>query len=157
MGLTQTGLYSHRRWLETGNFGFRKKRNCTIRVAKTKMLISFAVTTKLICVFVFAYANCWFSQEAAHNDLSCLVGCKTQTTFYYTKDLGIILNECISYLFFFYHLQYSQVPSSTVLRRLGYINYVTSPGSSCTHIYGLLSSKDTCITHAICPRTCTRP
>ena len=27
-GPTQTGLYSHRRWLEAGNFGFRKKRNC---------------------------------------------------------------------------------------------------------------------------------
>ena len=38
---TQTGLY-------------KKKRNCTIRVAKTKALISFAVTAKLICVFVFA-------------------------------------------------------------------------------------------------------
>ena len=52
--------------LETGNFGFRKKRNCTIRVAKTKALISFAVTAKLICVFVFTYADCWFSHEAAH-------------------------------------------------------------------------------------------
>ena len=30
------------------------------------MLISFAVTAKLICVFVFAYADCWFSREAAH-------------------------------------------------------------------------------------------
>ena len=29
----------------------------TIRVAKTKALISFAVTAKLICVFVFAYAG----------------------------------------------------------------------------------------------------
>ena len=29
-----------------------------IRVAKTKALISFAVTAKLICVFVFAYADC---------------------------------------------------------------------------------------------------
>ena len=27
--------------------------------------ISFAVTAKLICVFVFAYADCWFSHEAA--------------------------------------------------------------------------------------------
>ena len=26
---------------------------------KAKALISFAVTAKLICVFVFAYANCW--------------------------------------------------------------------------------------------------
>ena len=33
---------------------------------KTKPLISFAVTAKLICVFVFAYADCWFSHEAAH-------------------------------------------------------------------------------------------
>ena len=37
-----------------------------MRVAKTKALISFAVTAKLICVFVFAYADCWFSHEAAH-------------------------------------------------------------------------------------------
>ena len=26
----------------------------------------FAVTAKLICAFVFAYADCWFSHEAAH-------------------------------------------------------------------------------------------
>ena len=41
-------------------------RKCTIRVVKTKALISFAVTAKLICVFVFIYADCWFSHEAAH-------------------------------------------------------------------------------------------
>ena len=33
---------------------------CTIQVAKTK------VTAKLICVFVFAYADCWFSHGVAH-------------------------------------------------------------------------------------------
>ena len=33
---------------------------CTITEAKTK------ATAKLICVFVFAYANCWFSRVAAH-------------------------------------------------------------------------------------------
>ena len=32
---------------------------------KTKALISFAVTAKLICAFVFAYANCWFSHARA--------------------------------------------------------------------------------------------
>ena len=32
-------------------------------VAKTKALISFAVTTKLICVFVFAYARSRFSHD----------------------------------------------------------------------------------------------
>ena len=30
-----------------GNFGFRKKRNCTIRVVKTKALIGITVTAKL--------------------------------------------------------------------------------------------------------------
>ena len=34
-----------------------------------KALISFAVTAKLICVFVFAYADCWFSYEAASTAL----------------------------------------------------------------------------------------
>ena len=66
---TQTSLYTHRRWgrwLEAGNFGFRKKRNCTVHVVKTKALISFAVTAKLICAFVFANANCWFSHAKAH-------------------------------------------------------------------------------------------
>ena len=48
-------------------------------VAKTKALISFAVTAKLICVFVFAYAKCWFSHDAAHMFyhhwlIICLIG-----------------------------------------------------------------------------------
>ena len=47
-------------------FGFTKLRNCTIRVAKTKALISYAVTAKLICALVFTYADCWFSYEVAH-------------------------------------------------------------------------------------------
>ena len=37
-----------------------ESRGITIRAAKTKALISFAVTA-----FVFAYADCWFSHEAA--------------------------------------------------------------------------------------------
>ena len=41
-------------------------RKSTIPVAKTKALISFTVTAKLTCVFVFAYADCWFSHEAVH-------------------------------------------------------------------------------------------
>ena len=39
--------------------------NCTIHVAKTKAPISFALTAKLVCTFVFAYADCWFSDAAA--------------------------------------------------------------------------------------------
>ena len=40
-------------------------RLCTICVAKTKALTSFAVTVKLVCTFVFTYANCWFSDGVA--------------------------------------------------------------------------------------------
>ena len=39
--------------------------DCTICVVKTKSLISFEVTAKLICVFVFAYAKSRFSHDAA--------------------------------------------------------------------------------------------
>ena len=61
-----TELYKHIRWLKAGNSIFRKKRNGTLHVAKTKVLISFAVTVKLICVFSFAHADCWFSHAEAH-------------------------------------------------------------------------------------------
>ena len=45
-------------------------------MAKTKALISFAVTAKLICVFVFAYAKSRFSPDAAHmiNPATCAGG-----------------------------------------------------------------------------------
>ena len=43
----------------------RRRRNGTIRIAQTKALISFAVTAKLICAFVFAYADCLFSHAAS--------------------------------------------------------------------------------------------
>ena len=59
-------LYSHRSQRWAGNFGFRKLKNCIIHVAKPKALIRFAITAKLICVFVFAYAKCLLSHDAAH-------------------------------------------------------------------------------------------
>ena len=37
-----------------------------MREAKTKALITCAVIAQLICAFVFAYADCWFSHAAAH-------------------------------------------------------------------------------------------
>ena len=40
--------------------------DCTFCAAKTKALISFTVTAKLICVFVFAYKKIWFSHNEAH-------------------------------------------------------------------------------------------
>ena len=47
-------------------------RDCTIRMAKTKELISFVVTPKLICIFVFAYAKSRFSHNEAQLKLSDL-------------------------------------------------------------------------------------
>ena len=43
--------------------------------SENKGVISFAVTAKLICVFVFAYADCWFSHEAAHIFLPVSILC----------------------------------------------------------------------------------
>ena len=48
---TPTGL-----WLDARSFGL----DCSIHVAKTKALISYAVNAQLICAFVFAYANSRF-------------------------------------------------------------------------------------------------
>ena len=73
-GQTQIGLYKHRRWLEAGNFRFKKMRHCTFRLqiailqiayAKTKTQISCAVSAQLICAFDCAYAICWFSDAVA--------------------------------------------------------------------------------------------
>ena len=50
-------------------------------MAKTKALISFAVTAKLICVFVFAYAKSLFSHDEAHFVLDA------STTVVFIKDL----------------------------------------------------------------------
>ena len=61
-GRTQTGLCSH---------GFRKKRDCTTCVAKTKALIRCAVTAQLICGFVFTNAKSRFS----HNEAQILNVC----------------------------------------------------------------------------------
>ena len=44
----------------------QKSRDCTISIAKTKALISFAVTAKLICVFDFEYAKSRFSHNKAY-------------------------------------------------------------------------------------------
>ena len=67
LSFQQVDTNSHRSRLEARNLDSKKKRYCTIPVAKTKALISFAVTAMLICTFVFAYdADCWFSHGAAH-------------------------------------------------------------------------------------------
>ena len=69
-GPTQTSLYRLRSlkfWM------FMKVRNCAIHEAKTKALISCAVTAQLICVFVFAYVKYWFSHDLAHIVIICFL------------------------------------------------------------------------------------
>ena len=46
-------------------FWISVERNCTIHVANTKALITFAITAKLICAFVFSYADCLVSHGVA--------------------------------------------------------------------------------------------
>ena len=84
-----TKLSDTNRPVQSQNFGFKKKMNCTIRVAKTKALISFAVTAKLICAFVFAYADCWFSHAAAH------IYCGNTDIYSPTKNQFINVNHAI--------------------------------------------------------------
>ena len=44
--------YSYRRLLEAGNFRYRKKRGCSIRVAKTKALISYCAVDLRLCFHI---------------------------------------------------------------------------------------------------------
>ena len=57
---------------------FKMKGDCTIRVAKTKALISFTLIAKLICAFVFAQAKIRFSHDVAHIYTVQLVHKETQ-------------------------------------------------------------------------------
>ena len=46
---------------------FKKKRDCTMDVAKNKALISSCMlTVQLICIFVFAYAKSRVFHDVAH-------------------------------------------------------------------------------------------
>ena len=68
-------------------------------MAKTKTLISFAVTAKLICVFVFAYAKIWFSHDAAHMRILILF----VTSFFFMFKLSERLVYCFNMnIIFFY-------------------------------------------------------
>ena len=64
------------------------------------MLISFAVTVKLIYVFVFAYANCLFSHEAAH--LECL-------NFGPSANLGPVVQSIVSLMISLRHKFVKQI------------------------------------------------
>ena len=62
---------------------------------KTKALICFAVTAKLICVFVFAYAKCWFSHDAAHFSFTHFHVCKAAVCIFIMFIL-LLVQLCVS-------------------------------------------------------------
>ena len=64
---------------------------CTTCAAKTKKLISCAVTAQLICVFVFAYANCWFSDAETTARKRVLKLCICMLILHYS-DVSLIKN-----------------------------------------------------------------
>ena len=65
-----------------------------------KALIIFVVTAKLICAFVFAYADCWFSHDAAHLlkrlKSFLLISCYAFSTFRCNFNAKQTHNQCIS-------------------------------------------------------------
>ena len=65
-------------------------------MAKTKALISFAVTAKPICVFVFANAKCWFSHDVAHIEFHQL----SQEHFHVSFRNDLKVENCHTVIFF---------------------------------------------------------
>ena len=71
--------------------------DCTIYVAKTKVLISCAVTAQLICAFVFAYAKSRSSHDAAqYSKARVYKGMHCFLDFAQNIDCGCLLEKCFS-------------------------------------------------------------
>ena len=63
-GPTQSELYKHRKWPEAGNSGYRHVLSQSICVAKTKVMISFAVTAAFFShMHNVAFLMMWLTQE----------------------------------------------------------------------------------------------
>ena len=73
-------------------------RDCTINVEKTKALIRCAVTTQLICIFVFAYAKSRFSNDAAQIVAGSTFWSETKHSFL------TAVHKMISMTIFFLHM-----------------------------------------------------
>ena len=73
----------------------RKKRDCTVYVVKTRMLISCGVTTQLISAFVLAYAKIRFSCEVAHFKCEVILDFYSEhgNAFYFQR-FGRLLGLC---------------------------------------------------------------
>ena len=94
---------------------------------KTKVLISFAVTAKLICVFVFVYVKSRFSHDAAH--ITSLLISSTSKSSILISSIHVFLSQFYRFpfcllqhhplcQFFDYHFFSSYI---TVYHRLQYL------------------------------------
>ena len=66
-GQTHTYQYSHRSRIEAQIFGLKKKRDCTISVAKTKMLIMAVMLLVFLCGGSFYFLNIFNIQVTREN------------------------------------------------------------------------------------------
>ena len=79
-------------------------------------VISFAVTAKLICAFVFAYADCWFSHGVAHFFFLFIDNLNMLYLRTYDTLLTVFLNEVCAKHFIgekesYYRLSIGRLPS----------------------------------------------
>ena len=89
---------------------FRKERDCTIRVPKTKALISFSAH-QLICVFVFAYAKIRFSHVAAQIKSDVLID-KAIPHLLCRNSRSALINKCLQVAVFkLLYQNYPNLPS----------------------------------------------
>ena len=104
------------------------------------MLISFAVTVKLICVFVFAYANSRFSHNEAH--------LYPLNSYFYAVKVGF---TGVYIMFLIFALEYQMlVPVSS-----GYIMFAimsTSVGKVFCYKTKLFMFKDDCNSLLLCSK-----
>ena len=76
---------SSKKGLRNLKFWIKKKKDCTIPIAKTKVLISCAVTAQLICAFVFALAKIWLSHGGAQLSGYCYYQLKKHFKKHFTE------------------------------------------------------------------------
>ena len=84
---------------------------------------SLAVTPRLICVYVFAYADCWFSHEGAQIVINSIFNCDTLYSF---VDVLLCVSNILLYEMAkkpFY--MYKPTSSCSLLDPVKYVNVET--------------------------------
>ena len=91
-------------------------------MAKTKALISCAVTAQLICIFVFAYADCWFSHVKAQINKYSKAKDEALQTKYYSHLYGN---------YYYYYSKFLTGPSYIIYRVLRKFEDIIQKDTEC--------------------------